>query len=78
MNIVNISIIYMSFIALFAVEIYNIYNICSEKDIFDGLYSERSRGKWAIIFFSMPMFCSKTKWQEMYSSGYLEIFKRVK
>ncbi|WP_195198694.1 hypothetical protein [Faecalispora jeddahensis] len=45
-NTVNISIIYTNLIALFAAAIYNIHNIYSEKDIFNGLYdSERSGGK---------------------------------
>lgn len=45
-NAVNISIICMNLIALFAVAIYNIYNSYSIKDSFNGLYdSERSSGK---------------------------------
>jgi len=45
-NAVNISIIYTNLIALFAVAIYNIYNIYSAKERFNGLYdSERSSGK---------------------------------
>ena len=45
-NTVNISIIYTNLIALFAVAIYNIYNIYSAKERFNGLYdSERSSGK---------------------------------
>jgi|GEM_PF-1524768 hypothetical protein len=45
-NTVNISIIYTNLIALFATAIYNVYNIYSEKDSFNGLYdSERSSGK---------------------------------
>ena len=43
---VNISIIYMNLIALFVAAIYNIYNIYSAKDRFNGLYdSEGSSGK---------------------------------
>ena len=42
-NTVNISIIYTNLIALFAAAIYNIYNIYSAKERFNGLYdSERS------------------------------------
>lgn len=45
-NTVNIPIIYTNVIALFAVAIYNIYNIYSEKDSLNGLYdSKRSSGK---------------------------------
>ena len=45
-NAVNISIIYTNLIALFAVAIYNIYNIYLAKDSFNGLYdNERSSGK---------------------------------
>lgn len=45
-NTVNISIIYTNLIALFAAAIYNIYNIYSAKERFNGLYdSERSSGK---------------------------------
>jgi hypothetical protein len=45
-NTVNISIIYTKLIALFAAAIYNIYNIYSAKERFNGLYdSERSSGK---------------------------------
>ena len=45
-NTINIPIFCMSSIALFVVAIYNIYNIYSEKDAFNGLYeSERSSGK---------------------------------
>lgn len=45
-NTVNISIICTNLIALFAAAIYNIYNICLVKDIFNELYnSERSSGK---------------------------------
>lgn len=45
-NTVNISIIYTNLIALFAAAIYNIYNIYSEKERFNGLYdSERSSEK---------------------------------
>jgi hypothetical protein len=45
-NTVNISIIYTHLVVLFAVAIYNIYNIYLAKDSFNGLYnSERSSGK---------------------------------
>jgi hypothetical protein len=45
-NTVNISIIYTKQIALFAAAIYNIYNIYSAKELFNGLYdSERSSEK---------------------------------
>jgi hypothetical protein len=45
-NTVNISIIYTNLIALFVAAIYNIYNIYSAKDSFNGLYdSKRSSGK---------------------------------
>ena len=45
-NTVNISIIYTNLIALFAAAIYNIYNIYSAKECFNGLYdSERSSGE---------------------------------
>ena len=45
-NTVNISIIYTNLIALFAAAIYNIYNIYSAKERFNGLYdSEKSSEK---------------------------------
>ena len=45
-NAVNISIIYTNLIALFVAATYNIYNIYSAKERFNGLYdSERSSGK---------------------------------
>ncbi|MEG1719728.1 MAG: hypothetical protein RR306_05340 [Clostridia bacterium] len=45
-NTVNISIICTNLIALFAAAIYNIYNIYSAKERFNGLYdSERSSKK---------------------------------
>ena len=43
-NTVNISIIYTNLIALFAAAIYNIYNIYSAKERFNGLYDSEKMG----------------------------------
>ena len=44
-NTVNISIIYTNLIALFAAAIYNIYNIYSAKECFNGLYDSVSSSR---------------------------------
>lgn len=50
-NTVDISTICTNLIALFVAAIYNIYNIYSTKDIFNGLYySERSSRKMGNYF----------------------------
>jgi len=54
---VNISIIYTNLIALFTVAIYIIYNICSEKDIFNGL----SAKKWQPMQRRVQVFCGEGK-----------------
>ena len=79
-NTVNISIIYTNLIALFAAAIYNIYNIYSAKERFNGLYdSERSSEKnGKSLHAGCRCFVHRGKYRALFGSGSLGQYLRMR